>query len=184
MYRLLENCSVNMKKNAIHFYSQLQECDEETKKQLEYILDQLRCSDSSESSSISDDDEIVEEEIYLEEEIDQEDPVIARRDELSGLMLLEKFYTSSASVEQVEVVGAGTVDPDDRPIRPQTGSVLRLEFGNNNHKHSAGNTNLSRRRTRSPTAARRRRSSDRGARPRWRKTRRTSRNRSRAWRER
>ena len=86
-------------------------------------MDQLRCSDSSESSSISDDDEIVEEEIYLEEEIDQHDPVIARNDELSGFVLLEKFYTSTASVEKQEVCRPLTADPDDRPIRPQTGLV-------------------------------------------------------------
>ena len=85
-------------------------------------MDQLRSSDSSESNSISDDDEIVEEDIYLEEEIDQHDPVIARNDELSGFVLLEKFYSTKVlEVKQEVPIRTVTSDPDDRPIRPQTG---------------------------------------------------------------
>ena len=210
----------------------IKECDEETKKQLEYILDQLRSSDSSESSSISDDDEIVEEEIYLEEEIDQHDPVVARNDELSGFVLLEKFYSNKVSAVLQEVNRPETSDPDERPIRPQTGLVSQLggceeninkfristfcyfpsssspfsvlsllllslsswwkfqsvfrtppqccrQYCNNKNitNNSAGNTNRFKRKMRNLTVAWKRRSRGRGAKPNWRKTRRTSRNR-------
>ena len=112
-------------------FGNVEECDEETKKQLEYILDQLRSSDSSESSSISDDDEIVEEDIYLEEEIDQQDPVIARNDEMSGFVLLEKFYCCKPTLDLKErTVRPDTADPDDRPIRPQTGLVTQTIITN------------------------------------------------------
>ena len=112
-------------------FSNVEECDEETKKQLEYILDQLRSSDNSESSSISDDDEIVEEDIYLEEEIDQHDPVMARNDELSGFVLLEKLYSykpALAEREKIALRPAESEDPDDRPIRPQTGLVSQSDY--------------------------------------------------------
>ena len=106
-------------------FGNVEECDEETKKQLEYILEQLRSSDTSESSSISDDDEMVEEEIYLEEEIDQQDPVMARNDEVSGFVLLDKFYSYKPAVVELEKTVSRPLssDPDDRPIRPQTGLV-------------------------------------------------------------
>ena len=71
-------------------------CEEETRKQLEYILDQLRSKETSseESSIISDDesDDAVDEDIEIEEEIDEFDPVEARRDELCGFDLLEKKW--------------------------------------------------------------------------------------------
>ena len=88
-------------------------------------MDQLRSSDTSESSSISDDDEMVEEEIYLEEEIDQQDPVMARNDEVSGFVLLDKFYSYKPAVVELEKTVSRPLssDPDDRPIRPQTGLV-------------------------------------------------------------
>ena len=58
-------------------------------------MDQLRSPETSEDSSvISDDesDEAVEEDIDIEEEIDEGDPVLARNDEESGIVLLEQQY--------------------------------------------------------------------------------------------
>ena len=114
-------------------FGNVEECDEETKKQLEYILEQLRSSDTSESSSISDDDEMVEEDIYLEEEIDQHDPVMARHDEVSGFVLLERFYSYKPAVVQLERIASRpeSEDPDDRPIRPQTGLVSQSQPSDN-----------------------------------------------------
>ena len=68
---------------------------------------------------------MVEEDIYLEEEIDQHDPVVARNDELAGFVLLEKLYCYKPALLQLEkiVLGPESEDPDDRPIRPQTGLV-------------------------------------------------------------
>ena len=67
----------------------------------------------------------MEEDIYLEEEIDQQDPVVARNDELAGFVLLEKFYYYKPALVQLEKIALRpeSEDPDDRPIRPQTGLV-------------------------------------------------------------
>lgn len=107
-----------------------QDCEEETRKQLEYILDQLRSPDTSEESSVISDDEsddAVDEDIDIEEEIDQGDPVVARNDEMSGIMLLEQRYLSRPMLQQSDHndshKSSDFIDPDDRPIRPKTGSV-------------------------------------------------------------
>ena len=108
-----------------------QDCEEETRKQLEYILDQLRSPDTSEESGvISDDeaDEVVDEDIDIEEEIDHADPVVARPDEMSGRILLEQKYLMRPELllQQSQYESQNNpdfVNPDDRPIRPKTGSV-------------------------------------------------------------
>ena len=85
----------------------LQDCEEETRKQLEYILDQLRSPDTSEESSIISDDEsddIIDEDIDIEEEIDESDPVLARNDEMSGFVLLEQKYFSIPIILLKEVI--------------------------------------------------------------------------------
>ena len=72
----------------------------------------------------------MEEDIYLEEEIDQHDPVMARNDELSGFVLLEKLYSykpALAEREKIALRPAESEDPDDRPIRPQTGLVSQSD---------------------------------------------------------
>ena len=111
-------------------FSPPQDCEEETRKQLEYILDQLRAPDTSEESSVISDDEsedAADEDIELEEEIDEADPVAARHDEVAGLVLLQSRYlVRPAPVLQQENRVCSKPDfvhPDDRPIRPKTGSV-------------------------------------------------------------
>ena len=98
---------------------------------MEYILDQLRSPDTSEESSIISDDEsddIIDEDIDIEEEIDESDPVLARNDEMSGFVLLEqKYFCRLPEILQQEnrvCNNPDFVNPDDRPIRPKTGSVL------------------------------------------------------------
>ena len=59
---------------------------------------------------------------------------MARNDELSGFVLLEKFYSYKPAVVQLEkiVIRPESEDPDDRPIRPQTGLVSRSHRQHNN----------------------------------------------------
>ena len=80
----------------------------------------------------------MEEDIYLEEEIDQHDPVIARNDELSGFVLLEKLYYYKPALVEVEknISRAQSEDPDDRPIRPQTGLVSHHSLRQQNNNRS------------------------------------------------
>ena len=69
--------------------------------------------------------------LRLEEEIDQHDPVMARNDELSGFVLLEKLYSykpALAEREKIALRPAESEDPDDRPIRPQTGLVSQSDY--------------------------------------------------------
>ena len=105
--------------NSQHF----QVCEEETRRQLEYILDQLRSteSNSEDNSIISDDesDDAVDEDIEIEEEIDEIDPVVARPDEMSGFDLLEKRYFCPPIV--YNDVPSDFINPDERPIKPKTG---------------------------------------------------------------
>ena len=102
---------------------QFQVCEEETRRQLEYILDQLRSteSNSEDNSIISDDesDDAVDEDIEIEEEIDEIDPVVARPDEMSGFDLLEKRYFCPPTV--YNDVPSNFINPDERPIKPKTG---------------------------------------------------------------
>ena len=62
-----------------------------------------------------------------EEEIDEDDPVKARHDEMSGFRLLEfRYLDRPAPILQQENRVCSKPDfvhPDDRPIRPKTGSV-------------------------------------------------------------
>ena len=101
-------------------------CDEETKKQLEYILDQLNVTEDSQDdgSVISDEDsdENVDDDIEIEEEIDQQDPLISRADEISGFKLLEANYIKRpATMQESERQPTITIDPDDRPITSKSG---------------------------------------------------------------
>ena len=81
---------------------------------------------------ISDDEEsedLADEDIDIEEEIDEDDPVKARHDEMSGFRLLELRYLVRAGPilqQENNRVCSDTdfVNPDDRPIRPKTGSVV------------------------------------------------------------
>ena len=90
---------------------------------MEYILDQLRATDSNseDNSIISDDesDDAVDEDIDIEEEIDEVDPVVARPDEMSGFYLLEKRYFCPP-ITCMEVP-PDFQNPDDRPIKPKIG---------------------------------------------------------------
>ena len=94
----------------------------------------MRSPDTSEESSIISDDEsddIIDEDIDIEEEIDESDPVLARNDEMSGFVLLEQKYFSRPMILQQEAIVCSNpdfVNPDDRPIRPKTGSVLSLNI--------------------------------------------------------
>ena len=98
-------------------------------------MDQLRSPDTSEESGmISDDEEsedLADEDIDIEEEIDEDDPVQARHDEMSGFRLLEFRYLDRPApiLQQENRVCSNTdfANPDDRPIRPKTGSVLSLK---------------------------------------------------------
>ena len=102
----------------LHFKT-FQTCDEESRKQLEFILDQLNATDSTsgESSIASDDetDESIDEDIEIEEEIDQGDPVAARSDELGGKVLLQRVY----QVPIVEQPKVAQENLDERPIKPK-----------------------------------------------------------------
>ena len=100
---------------------------------MEYILDQLRSPDTTEESGmISDDEEsedLADEDIDIEEEIDEDDPVKARHDEMSGFRLLElRYLVRPGPILQQEnnrvCSNTDFVNPDDRPIRPKTGSVV------------------------------------------------------------
>ena len=97
---------------------------------MEYILDQLRTteSNSEDNSIISDDesDDAVDEDIDIEEEIDEIDPVVARADEMSGFVLLEKRYFCPPIV--CHEVPADFMNPDDRPIKPKTGLVCQKKL--------------------------------------------------------
>ena len=81
---------------------------------------------------ISDDEEsedLADEDIDIEEEIDEDDPVKARHDEMSGFRLLElRYLVRAAPILQQEnnrvCSDTDFVNPDDRPIRPKTGSVV------------------------------------------------------------
>ena len=135
MYSLLGNKEINVVAQKMGIENKIiekcQDCEEETRKQLEYILDQLRSPDTSEESGvISDDetDEVVDEDIDIEEEIDHADPVVARPDEMSGRILLEQKYLMRPELllQQSQYESQNNpdfVNPDDRPIRPKTGSV-------------------------------------------------------------
>ena len=69
-----------------------QDCEEETRAQLEYILEQLREGEGGEEPGVLSEEEEEgeeegeeEEEVDIEEEIDQEDPVVARKDEVCSV---------------------------------------------------------------------------------------------------
>ena len=130
--KILEKCQVfSQKYSKLYFIFNCQDCEEETKKQLEYILDQLRSPDMSDDSGmISDEetDDTTDEDIYIEEEIDEADPVLARNDEISGFVLLEQRYLCKPIMmhDNTRICNnPDFVDPDDRPIRPKTGLVDR-----------------------------------------------------------
>ena len=130
--KIIEKCQVKKKCHKHTNKSVYQDCEEETKKQLEYILDQLRSPDTSEESSVISDDEeseeLADEDIDIEEEIDDDDPVQARHDEISGFPLLESRYLARpvTILQQENRVCSNPdfINPDDRPIRPKTGSVI------------------------------------------------------------
>ena len=90
-------------------------------------MDQLRAteSNSEENSIISDDesDDAVDEDIEIEEEIDEFDPVVARTDEMSGFVLLERRYFCLPVIYRE--APSDFVDPDDRPIKPKSGFVFQ-----------------------------------------------------------
>ena len=84
---------------------------------------------SDDSGMISDEesDDNTDEEIYIEEEIDEADSVLARNDEISGFVLLEQRYLCKPIMMHENRIcnNPDFVDPDDRPIRPKTGLVDR-----------------------------------------------------------
>ena len=103
LYSLLGNREINETARSLgveqRILSKCQNCEEETRRQLEYILDQLRGEDTGEDPGVVSEEEEeggeeddLEEVIDIEEEIDQDDPVVARRDELAGLKLLQQRY--------------------------------------------------------------------------------------------
>ena len=103
LYSLLGNREINVAARSLGVEQRIirkcQNCEEETRRQLEYILDQLRGEDTGEDPGVVSEEEEeggeaeeVEEVIDIEEEIDEDDPVVARRDELAGLQLLQQRY--------------------------------------------------------------------------------------------
>ena len=103
LYSLLGNREINVAARSLgveqRIISKCQNCEEETRRQLEYILDQLRGEDTGEDPGVVSEEEEeggeadeVEEVVDIEEEIDEDDPVVARRDELAGLQLLQQRY--------------------------------------------------------------------------------------------
>ena len=103
LYSLLGNRQINVAARSLgveqRIINKCQNCEEETRRQLEYILDQLRGEDTGEDPGVVSEEEDeggeadeVEEVVDIEEEIDEDDPVVARRDELSGLQLLQDRY--------------------------------------------------------------------------------------------
>ena len=103
LYSLLGNREINVAARSLgveqRILSKCQNCEEETRRQLEYILDQLRGEDTGEDPGVVSEEEEeggeadeVEEVVDIEEEIDEDDPVVARRDELAGLQLLQQRY--------------------------------------------------------------------------------------------
>ena len=92
--------SIGLDKELEHMHNH---GDPDTKRQLEYILDQLNnqgqqnnhsSTEDEEVSTISDeeDDESMEEDIDIEEEIDVNDPIAPDPGELFGVEFLEQNY--------------------------------------------------------------------------------------------
>ncbi|XP_023320211.1 lisH domain-containing protein ARMC9 [Eurytemora carolleeae] len=115
--------------------SLVQRSELEVRQQLEYILEMVENSEDSDSdqeqeSSEEDSGDGTDEDIEVEAEIEEKDPVISRRDELSGLALLaSRFITAPVPVL--------THEADERPIKPKIGGFefdeeCEIELGDDN----------------------------------------------------